>query len=160
MILPQGIPHYISNTAPSAPPAPINMTAQERYFMDNFQTILGYLLDNEESNHEEVAGINQGTRTNSFNSQVLNPFELPVIHLFKTNSEGHRAQFDILPEDFKPKTSRLPYPFMGPLELAHLDIEATYEMLLKISLSGIIKDDPNIDVERLINHFYGFYYRS
>ena len=94
--------------------------------MANFQTTLGHLLDDEESNHEEVAVINEGTRTNSSNSQDLNPFELPVIHLFKTNSEGHRAQFDIL------------------------DIEATSEMLMKISMSGIIKDDPNIEVERVI----------
>ena len=49
---------------------------------------------------------------------------------------------------------------MGPLGFEHLDIEATGEMLLKISLAGIIKDDPNIDVDRLINHLYGFYYRS
>ena len=125
--------------------------------MDNFQATLGHVLDDEESNHEEVASINQGTRTNSANSQVLNPFELPVIYLFKTNSEGHRAQFDILTEDFQPKTNRLPYPFMGPLGFEHLDIETTGEMLLKISLAGIIKDDPNIDVDRLINHLNGFY---
>ena len=49
---------------------------------------------------------------------------------------------------------------MGPLGFEHLDIEATGEMLLKISLAGIIKDDPNIDVDRLINHLYRFYYRS
>ena len=56
----------------------------------------------------EIDEINQSTRTNSANSQVLNPFQL----------------------------------------------------LLKISLAGIIKDYPNIDADRLINHLYEFYYRS
>ena len=46
---------------------------------------------------------------------------------------------------------------MGPLEFAHLDIKATSEMLLKISLAGIIKEDPNIEVDRLINYLNGFY---
>ena len=86
--------------------------------------------------------------------------QLPIIHLFKTNSEGHRAQFDILPEDYLPKTSRLPYPFMGALGIEHLDIEATGELLLKMSLAGIIKDNPNIDADKLNNHLYEFYYRS
>ena len=126
--------------------------------MEGFQATLSNLLT--EVDNMEIDEINQSTRTNSANSQVLNPFQLPVIHLFKTNSEGHRAQFDILPEDFQPKSSRLPYPFMGSLGVEHLDIEATGEMLLKISLAGIIKDDPNIEVERLINHLNWFLYRS
>ena len=33
-------------------------------------------------------------------------------------------------------------------------------MLLKISLAGIIKNDPNIDADRLMNHLYEFYYGS
>ena len=82
-----------------------------------------------------------------------------MVHLFKSHSEGHRAQFDILPEEFAPKSSRLPYPFMGTLGIEHLDLEATREILLKISLAGIIKDNPNIDADRFINHLYEFYYR-
>ena len=45
--MPQGTPQHIPNTAPSAPPAPITMTAQERFFMANFQRTLGHLLDDE-----------------------------------------------------------------------------------------------------------------
>ena len=59
-----------------------------------------------------------------------------------------------------PKSSRLPYPFMGTPGLDHLDLEATSELFLKISLAGIIKDNPNIDADRFINHLYEFYYRS
>ena len=86
----------------------------------------------------------------------MSAFTLPIIHLFRTNSEGHRAQFDILPEDFLPKSSRLPYPFMGIPGMEHLDLEATSELLLKISLAGIIKDNLNIDADRFINHLYEF----
>ena len=49
---------------------------------------------------------------------------------------------------------------MGSLGIEHLNIEAAGEMILKISLAGIIKDDPNIDADRLMNHLYEFYYRS
>ena len=44
--------------------------------------------------------------------------------------------------------------------MEHLDLEATSELLVKISLAGIIKDNPNIDADRFINHLYEFYYRS
>ena len=63
------------------------------------------------------------------------PFLILVIHLFKTNSGGHRAQFDILPEDFLPKSSRLPYPFMETLGIEHLDLEVPRELLIKVSLT-------------------------
>ena len=49
----QGTPYHIPNTAPSAPPAPVIMTAQERYFMDDFQATLSNLLTDEDN--EEVA---------------------------------------------------------------------------------------------------------
>ena len=49
---------------------------------------------------------------------------------------------------------------MGTLGIEHLDLEATGELLLKISLANIIKENPNIDTDRFINHLYEFYYRS
>ena len=84
----------------------------------------------------------------------------PVVHLFKANSEGHRAQFDILPEEFVPKSSRLPYPYMGTFGREDLDLESTGELLLKISLANIIREDPNIETDRFINHLNEFFYRS
>ena len=101
----------------------------EQNFMDGFKATLSNLVT--EVDNMETDEINQNTRTNFANSQDINPFVLPVVHLFKTNSEGHRAQFDILPEDFSPKSSRLPYPFMGTLGIEHLDPEATGEMHLQ-----------------------------
>ena len=83
-----------------------------------------------------------------------------MVYLLKSNSEGHRAQFDILPEEFAPKSRRLQYPFMGAFGREDLDLESTWELLLKISLANIIKEDPNIDTDRFINHLYEFYYRS
>ena len=136
------------------------MTVCDRLFLAYLQRNLGHLLDDEESNDEEVAALSEGIRINSSSVQDLNSFESPMIHLFKTNSEGRKAQLDILPEDFQPNKSRLPYPIIGPLGLTNLDVESTSEMLMKMSISGLIKTDPNIDLERLINHLNGFTYRS
>ena len=83
-----------------------------------------------------------------------------MAQLFKANSEGHRAQFDILPEEFAPKLSRLPYPFIGTFGREDLDLQSTRELLLKISLANIIREDPNIETDRFINHLNEFYYRS
>ena len=131
------------------------MTVCDRLFLAHLQRNLGHLLDDEESNDEEVAALSEGIRINSSSVQDLNSFESPMIHLFKTNSE-----LDILPEDFQPNKSRLPYPIIGPLGLTNLDVESTSEMLMKMSISGLIKTNPNIDLERLINHLNGFTYRS
>ena len=102
----QGTPHHIPDVTPSAPP--YIMGAMEQNFMDNFQSIVRNLAT--EVDNMEIDGGNQSTRTHSSNSQDINPFQSPVVHLFKSNSEGHRAQFDIFPEEFAPKSSRLPYP--------------------------------------------------
>ena len=48
---------------------------------------------------------------------------------------------------------------MGAFRREDLDLESTGELLLKISLANIIREDPNIDTDRLINHLYEFYYR-
>ena len=83
--------------------------------------------------------------TSSPNSSIqdMNPFEHPTIHLFKTNRESYRAQYDILPEDYNPIKSRLPNPIAGPSGiLPDLDGETTSEMLVRISISGLIRDNP------------------
>ena len=134
----QGTPHHVPDATPSAPP--YIMGAMEQNFMDGFKAIVSNLVT--EVDNMEIDEVNQSTRTNSANSQDINPFVLPVVHLFKTNSEGHRAQFDILPEDFLPKSSRLPYPFMGTFGREDLDLESTRELFLKISLANIINETP------------------
>ena len=83
-----------------------------------------------------------------------------MIHLLKTNSEGRQAQLDILSEDFQPIKSILPHPIIGLLGLKNLDVEGTSDMIMKMSISGLIKTDLNIDLVRLINHQNGFMYRS
>ena len=88
------------------------------------------------------------------------PFRVPVVQLYKANSEGQRAQFDILPEEFNPKISRLPYPYLGTFGMEDLDLESTGEMILKITLTSMISRNPNIDTDRLINYLDEFCYRS
>ena len=51
------------------------------------------------SNDKEIDGLSEGTRTNSSSAHDLNSFEPLLIHLFKLNSEGSKAQLDIIPED-------------------------------------------------------------
>ena len=46
---------------------------------------------------------------------------------------------------------------MGAFGREDLDLESTGELLLKISLANIIQENPNIDTDRLINHFYEFF---
>ena len=76
----------------------------------------------------------QVTESQSPNLQDANSFRPPVVQLYKANSEGHRAQFDILPEEFNPKSSRLPYPYMGTFGREDWDLESTGEMLLKVAI--------------------------
>ena len=80
-----------------------------------------------------------------------------MVQLYKANWEGHRAQFDILPEEFNPKSSRLPYPYIGTFGMEDLDLESTGEMILKITLTNIISKNPNIETDRLINYLNEFY---
>ena len=104
------------------------MGGMEKKFMDYFQTIISNLVT--EVDNIEIDEGNQSTRTHSSNSQDINPFQLPVVHLFKSNSEGQKAQFGILPEEFAPKSSRLPYPFMETFGREDLDLESTRDLLL------------------------------
>ena len=83
--------HNTSNTVPSAPPAPNNMSVRERISMAHLQETLGLLIEGDEADDEEVIVLNEGNRTSSSSLQEINPFEPPVVHLFRTNSEGHRA---------------------------------------------------------------------
>ena len=75
-------------------------------------------MANDLANEMDNMALNEDNPSNgsqSPNPQDANPFQPPVVQLYKANSEGHRAQFDILPEEFNPKCSRLPYPYMGTL---------------------------------------------
>ena len=105
--------HEVNQPVPdevaSAPP--YIMTAVEQNFANEFQVMANDLAN--EVDNMVIDGDNLSTRAHSPNSPDINPFQPPIVHLFKANSEGHRAQFDILPEEFVPKSSRLPYPFMG-----------------------------------------------
>ena len=49
---------------------------------------------------------------------------------------------------------------MGTFGRGDLDLKSTGELLLKISLANIIREDPNIETDRFINHLNEFYYRS
>ena len=140
----------------SAPP--YIMTAMEQNFANNFQVMANDLAN--EVDNMVIDGDSPSTRAHSPNPQDINPFQPPVVQLFKANSEGHRTQFHILPEEFVPKSSRLPYPYMGTFGREDLDLESTGEMLLKISLTNIISKDPNIETDRFINYLNEFYYRS
>ena len=104
----QDIEEFPLDTIPSAPP--YIMTAIEQNFMDKFKATVNSLVI--EGDNMEIDEVSQSNETYSANPQDTHLFTLPIIHLFRTNSEGHRAQFDILSEDFLPKSSRLPYPFM------------------------------------------------
>ena len=99
------------------------MTVMKQNFMDDFKATLKNLVI--EGDNMEIDKVSQNNETYSANPQDTHLFTLPIIHLFRTNSEGHRAQFDILREDFLPKSSRLPYPFMGIPGIEHLSLEAT-----------------------------------
>ena len=72
-------------------------------------------------------------RTVPVSTQGPNPFVVPVVQLYKVNSEGKRAQFEILPEEFNPKITRLAYSYLGSFGMDNLDIEATGEMILKVT---------------------------
>ena len=146
----------VTNKVASAPP--YIMPAVEQNFANEFRTIATDL-----ANEMDNMGLNENDPNNerqSRNPQDTNPFQPPVVQLYKANSEGNRAQFDILPEEFNPKSSRLPYPYMGTFGREDLDLESTGEMLLKVSLTNIISKDPNIDTDRFINYLNEFYYRS
>ena len=82
--------------------------------------------------------------------QDSNQFIAPQIHLFKTNSVGEISQNDLLPRDYKPAKKALPHPLSLLLGLIPGDGETTAEMLLKISLSGTIRDYPEITLDTLL----------
>ena len=146
----------VPNEVASAPP--YIMTAVEQNFANEFQVIANDLAN--EMDNMVLGEDNPSNGSQSPNPQDANPFRPPVVQLYKANSEGHRAQFDILPEEFNPKSSRLPYPYMGTFGREDLDLESTGEMLLKVSLTNIISKDPNIETDRFINYLNEFYYRS
>ena len=66
------------------------------------------------------------------------------------------SEDDILPEDYQPIRRRLPLPLAVPPGVIPGDGEATSEMLLKISLTGIIRDCLAIATQNLVNHLMEF----
>ena len=89
-------------------------------------------------------------------------YVLPNIFLFKTTREDNGiSPHNILPEEYNPLKSRIPNPISEPSGvLPVLDGETTSEMLVKVSIMGIISENPNISTENLINHLRGFIFRS
>ena len=66
-----------------------------------------------------------------------------------------------MPEEYNPLKSRIPNPISEPSGvLPVLDGETASEMLVKVSIMGIISKTPNISTENLINHLRGFAFRS
>ena len=103
----------------------------------------------EEEENEEIPDLSQNTNIESSheNMQSPNKFIAPHIHLFKTNRVGEMSQNDLLPRDYKPAKKILPHPIALPPGLIPGDGETTAEMLLKVSLTGIIRDCPEITIE-------------
>ena len=66
------------------------------------------------------------------------------------------SQNDLLPRDYQSARNVLPHPLALPPGLIPGDGETTAEMLLKVSLTGIIRDHPERTIERLINHLVKF----
>ena len=90
--------HEVNQPVPdevaSAPP--YIMTAVEQNFTNEFQVMANDLAN--EMDNMVLDEDNPSARSQSPNPQDTNPFQLPVVQLYKANSEGHRAQFDILPK--------------------------------------------------------------
>ena len=144
------------NEVASAPP--YVMATDEQNFANEFRMMANDLVN--EMNHMRLGENNPNHESQPPSPQDANHFQAPMVQLYIANSEGHRAQFDILPEEFNPKCSRLPYPYMGTFGMEDLDLESTGEMILKITLTNIISKNPNIETDRLINYLNEFYYRS
>ena len=87
---------------------------------------------------------------------------VPPVFLVKTTQEINGiSPYKILPEEFNPIKSRIPSPIREPSgALPELDGETVSEMLVKVSILGIISQNPNISPENLTNHLYGFPLRS
>merc|ERR1711867_134962 len=78
----------------------------------------------------------------------------------KISVEGQRAQFEILPEEFNQKITRLAYSYLGAFGVEDLDLEATGEMILKVTLTSTMSKNPGIETDRLITYLDMFTYRS
>ena len=89
----------VTNEVASAPP--YIMTAVEQNFANEFRVMANDLVN--EIDNMRLNENNPNIGSQSPNPQDANPFQPPVVQLYKANSEGHRAQFDILPEEFNPK---------------------------------------------------------
>lgn len=115
-----------------------------------------------DADDDEISTLNRQNRNNS--SPVLDLSELyafiyPKVTLFRTDKESQSTQFEILLEEYLPIIKRLPPPIVGPPSiLTEHDGEITSEMLLKISITGFIRNIPTIDPARLLNHLYSFPY--
>ena len=83
---------------------------------------------------------------------------VPPVFLFKTIREVNGISlYNILPEEYNPLKSRIPSPITEPSGvLPELDGETASEMLVKVSIMGIISKTPNISPENLTNHLHGF----
>ena len=113
----------------------------------------------EVKNEEEQAGedsLDSDTGSLDNNESTLNQFTPPIVYLVRTNKVGELSEDDILPEDYQPIRRRLPLPLAVPPEVIPGDGEATAEMLLKISLTGIIRDCPAIATQNLVNYLMAF----
>ena len=83
--------HEVTQPVPdgTASAPPYIMTAMEQNFANYFQVMANELAN--EVDNMIIDGDNPSTRANLPNSQDINPFQPPVVQLFKANSEGHRA---------------------------------------------------------------------
>merc|ERR1712082_598438 len=155
----------VHNEGASAPP--LERTNRPPYVMGpdelNFRTEFGEMAYDLALEMERLR-LDRGNpvpeRTAPVSPQGPNPFVVPVVQLYKANSEGQRAQFEILPEEFNPKITRLAYPYLGAFGMEDLDLEATGEMILKVTLTSTISKNPGIETDRLINYLDEFTYRS
>lgn len=132
-----------NNGVTSAPP--YVMGTDEQNFANELRMMANDLVN--EMNHMRLGENNPNHESQPPSPQDANPFQAPMVQLYKANSEGHRAQFGILPEEFNPKSSRLPYPYMGTFGMEDLDLESTGEMILKITLTNMISKNPYIETD-------------
>ena len=139
-------------------------TTDEREWVKSIYNTVGGYADKQERNMGMAAQNErfQGSPNPSVGDNYRENEVVPQIFLFKTTREDNGiSPHQILPEEYNPLRSRIPHPISEPSGvLPMLDGETTSEMLVKVSIMGIISENPNISPEHLINHLRSFIFRS
>ena len=133
-------------------------TVDERnWFRDMYNTV-GQMADEGEMDLRMIPQNASSPVTNNQENNLVNP----NIFLFKTTRETNGiSPYNILPEEYQPLKSRVPNPITEPSGvLPELDGDTASEMLVKVSIMGLIRNAPNLSLKNLTNHLNGFSLKS